>query len=156
MDRPAYETYQRLPEIILARHLGRNQQDEDLLQEGRLELWRCIREQDAAHTNFFNYAYTRILHRYLRLTRQRKQERGETTGLDEASAMEAGDPLEWVELRENIARTLRRRPQQAAAVQMKLLGMSYRRIGAALGVAPATARRLCWKGAVRLRQQEVL
>lgn len=136
-----------LPGLILSRHFGRHRQDEDMLQEGRLELWRCIQDAGSAHTSFFNYAYTRILHHYIRLANKSREE----DPLDENMAGDEDRMAERLSLAEAAGRALRKYPRQAQAVQLKALGLSYRQIGAAMGISHTTARRLCRKAAAHLR-----
>lgn len=145
-----FEELEQLPGLVLVRHFGRSAADEDLLQEGKLELWRCIRERDKVHTNLFNYAYTCILNRYLRIMKRKRP--AELEHADEVPADEIALD-ERISLAEAAGRALRKWPRKAQAVQLKALGLSYRQIGAEMGVSHTTARRLCRRAAEHLRER---
>ncbi len=145
-----FEELEKLPGLILARHFGRSAADEDLLQEGKLELWRCIRERDKVHTSLFNYAYTCILNRYTHM--MKRKQTAELERVDEVPAEEI-ELEERISLAEAAGRALRKWPRQAQAVQLKAMGLSYRQIGAEMGVSHTTARRLCRRAAEHLRER---
>lgn len=76
-----YEHFKTLPELVLRRHFPDRLEDEDILQEGRVELLKALAEQRKAK-NFFPWAYKQVYRAYVRYIRD---EWPDHTDIDEIS-----------------------------------------------------------------------
>lgn len=146
-----FEDYQDLPRLVLNRHFPEQRHNEDLLQEGRLELWRAFRDRDQARS-FVPYAYKRILRAYLRSLRRREPVPVplEHVRLEDPGAQER---LEERELMASVARLLRRYPLELKVLLLRMQGYTFRQIAQQMHKSYSTVRRLAKRGGELLKER---
>lgn len=147
---PNYEEYSDLPRYVLARHFPDRRGDEDLLQEGRLELWLSILDADKAR-NFFNYAYKRIYRAYVRALRDRNPFTIVPMDGREPEDQRAREAEEAKELCEAISRVLKGYPEECRVLCLRARGYTYRQIADRMDKSYTTVRRLAKQGGAKLR-----
>ncbi len=149
MEKPAYEAYSKLPLLVLVRHFPDRCDDEDMLQEGNLELWLAVQDADKVHTNFFAYAYRRILRCYARYLKNTDPFLAmpweDNKGADSAS----NDFEDAKALCESISRLLQ--GDECKVLCLCAKGYNFRDISKKLGKNYNTVRRLAKQGGDKLR-----
>lgn len=147
---PRYEEFENLPRLVLKRHYPDRQDDEDMLQEGRLELWLSIQDADKAR-EFLPYAWKRILRCYHRYLKNQSPVADSLDGVDPADI--TGNDFEDAKaLCESISRILKYYPDECRVLCLKAKGYSYQEIANKTGLNYHTTRRLAKRGGKKLRQ----
>ena len=150
---PSYEEYQDLPRYVLQRHFPDRLEDEDLLQEGRLELWLSILDAGKVRSNFFNYAYKRILRRYYRIL---KGQTVDFVPMDDDPADENSTAFEdSKDLCASIGHIIKN-SDEAKVLCLKAKGYTFREIAQKMGKNYNTVRRLARRGGEKLRNHGAL
>ena len=150
----SYDELQELPLHVLKHHFPDREEDEDLLQEGRLELWRCILDSEKVHSNFFSYAYTRIFRCYVRVLRADEPPCSSIEDTDLADTFSTTFEDDKA-LCESIGRILKNR-EEAKALCLKAKGYSYKEISKRMRIPYDKVRRLVRRGGQKLRQYGAL
>lgn len=145
-----YEHFKTLPELVLRRHFPDRLGDEDILQEGRVELLKALAEQRKAK-NFFAWAYKRIYRAYIRYIRD---EWPDHTDIDEVGVADPTSQTheDVIDLCETVSHLLRRYPMERKAICLRLHGLSYAAIAREMGKSISSVRRLIQSGKARIKQ----
>ncbi len=154
MEKPTYEAYSELPQTVLSKHYPDRWNDEDMLQEGRLELWLSIRDADKAR-DFLPYAWKRILRCYHRYLKAQAPAEDTLDGVDPADKT-GNDFEESRALCESISRILKDHPDECRVLCLKAKGYSFQEIAVKMGLDYHTARRLAKRGGKKLRERGAL
>lgn len=86
--------YERLVYSVLSKKLPAHVGDDDLVQVGRIALWRCAKKYDPDKGKFTTYAYQSIYHSMLRELGKRKATVSLSTIVDQTEKIELQDTIE--------------------------------------------------------------
>lgn len=135
--------YEALIHSVISKKLPAYLGDEDLVQVGRIALWRCAKRYDPDKGKFSTYAYKAIYHSMLKELSKRKSEVSLNTpivGDDEAEFQDTiadlRQSLDGAELKfelEDFYKTLT--PRRQEVLKRKANGLTRREIAQALGVS---------------------
>ena len=135
--------YELLIHSVLSKKLPAYVGDEDLIQVGRIALWRCAKRYDPDKGKFSTYAYKAIYHHMLKELSKRKTEVSLNTTIPGDDECEFQDlipdlkqSLDGTELRfelEDFYKTLT--PRRQEVLRRKANGETRREIAQALGVS---------------------
>ena len=135
--------YEALIHSVISKKLPTYLGDEDLIQVGRIALWRCAKRYDPDKGKFSTYAYKAIYHSMLKELSKRKSEVSLNTPIDDGDETEFQDTiadlrqsLDGAELKfelEDFYKTLT--PRRQEVLKLKAKGQTRREIAQALGVS---------------------
>jgi DNA-directed RNA polymerase len=135
--------YEPLIYAVLTKKLSEYIGDEDLVQVGRIALWRCAKRYDPDKGKFSTYAYTAIYHAMLKELGKRKTEISLNTPIAGEEELELKDTIadlrlgmEGVELKfelEDFMKQLTTR--QKTVLTLKANGKTRKEIAEQLGVS---------------------
>lgn len=136
--------YEPLVHSVISKKLSSYLGDDDLVQVGRIAIWKCSKKYDPDKGKFSTYAYKAIYHAMLKELGKRKNEVSLNTPIaDDGDTIELQDTiedlnqsLEGVELKlelEDFMKTLNHRRREI--LKRKANGQTRREISHALGVS---------------------
>ena len=135
--------YEPLIYSVLSKKLNRYLGDDDLIQVGRIALWKCAKRYDPDKGHFSTYAYRAIYHAMLNELSKRKSDVSLNTTVPGGDGLELQDmiedlnqSLEGVELKFELVdfmKTLNQRRQEI--LKRKARGETRREIAKALDVS---------------------
>ena len=139
--------YERLVYSVLTKKLPAHVGDDDLVQVGRIALWRCAKKYDPDKGKFTTYAYQSIYHSMLRELGKRKATVSLNTPVIGEDDIELQDTIEdfrqsldnldvKFEL-EEFLETLTER--QRAVLKRRAIGESYSEIADHMGISRSLA-----------------
>ena len=92
--------YEPLIYSVLSKKLNRYLGDDDLIQVGRIALWKCAKRYDPDKCRFSNYAYRAIYHAMLNELRKRKSD------VSLNATVPGEDGLEFQDMIEDLSQSL--------------------------------------------------
>lgn len=135
--------YENLIHSVIAKKLPDYVGDDDLVQVGRIALWRCAKRYDPDKGKFTTYAYKAIYHHMLKELSKRKSEVSLNTTIVSEDECELQDlipdlkqNLDGTELKfelEDFYKTLT--PRRQNVLKRKAKGQTRKEIANALGVS---------------------
>ena len=141
--------YEPLVFAVLTKKLPSHIRDDDLVQVGRIALWRCAKRFDPDKGKFSTYAYKAIYHQMLKELGKRKTEVSLNTPVMLEEECELQDLIsdqkqsfEGVELRfelEDFYKTLT--PRRQEVLKRRAAGQTIKEIAHGLGVSDDTISR---------------
>lgn len=141
--------YENLVHSVLVKKLPAHLGDDDLVQVGRIALWRCAKRYDPDKGRFSTYAYKAIYHSMLKELGKRKAVISLNTPVDAEEESELQDLIidpkqnfEGVELKfelEDFYKELTLRRQEI--LKRKIVGMTRKEIARDLNVSEDTIER---------------
>lgn len=135
--------YEPLIHSVIAKKLSDYIGDEDLVQVGRIALWRCAKRYDPDKGKFSTYAYNAIYHAMLKELSKRKTEVSLNTLVNAEDEIELKDTIvdlrlgfDGVELKFELEDFMKRlTPRRQTVLTLKANGKTRREIAEQLGVS---------------------
>lgn len=135
--------YEPLVYSIVSKKLHEHIGDEDLIQVGRIALWRCAKRYDPDRGKFSTYAYKAIYHAMLKELSKRKGETSLNAPVADEDELELQDTIadlkqtmEGVELRFELTDFMQTlTPRRKKILKLKAKGMTRKEIMTILGVS---------------------
>ena len=135
--------YENLVHSVVAKKLHEHIGDDDLIQVGRIALWRCAKRYDPDRGKFSTYAYKAIYHAMLKELSKRKSDVSLNAPVADEEELELQDTiadlkqsLEGVELRFELTDFMQTlTPRRNKILKLKAKGQTRKEIAVILGVS---------------------